>query len=46
MPRGDRLLLGGGRRFKVCDVGRNDLGLPFLNSDQERLYLKEGFEWS
>jgi len=46
MPRGNGWLLGCGRRFKVCDVGRDDLGLPFLNRGQERLYLKEDVEWS
>lgn len=46
MPWGGRRLLGDARRFEVCDVGRNDLGLPFLNRNQERLHLEGIVEWS
>jgi hypothetical protein len=41
VPRRGGWLLGGTCRFEVCDVRRNDLGLPFLNRYQGRLYLKE-----
>jgi hypothetical protein len=45
MPWRDGRLLGGTCRFKVCDVGGNDFGLPFLDRVKERLRLGGQVEW-
>ena len=46
VPRGDRRLLGSACSLKVSDMRGDDLGLPFLNRNQERLHLKGENEWS